>query len=312
MSSQSNKKQPQGGVKPDQNKGSKTQQIKPQPQIDTPHGFPFEHPDKSQLNKPENIKQPIMPDPQNQPQSGSAGDTSVPQGDCGAYSQVKTFKNLGICPPGTTGAKHDNPKGFNLPDKTSINKIFRENCDVVRTMSDRERRAIDAELANHVKDEKDRQAIYLGLALALADIGSSPQAVVIDFVQVGTEAIPLDQVLNIVRAHSTARRFARFYAKVVYQFMKDNNRPPDNWIGKGYPYEARFAAFDFFDAVSSGEAVEPEGGLKYVPTVAELRINNANKQVAIRRRDNIGTASTHVELTRGSTQQQPLPLTYTR
>lgn len=178
-----------------------------------------------------------------------------------------------------------------------------------RIMTDQNRADIDTAIKTIIADETHRQKAYLALALALADDGSSPNVELKGTFDInGKDVIDMHYLLSVIKQHVTPRQFARFYAKVIYQYMRANNRPPANWIGKGYPYEARFAAFDFFDAVSSPEAMEPEGGLQMLPTVAEMRIYNTNKIVSIRRRGLTPIASSLPEVTRGQVANNPTNL----
>lgn len=236
----------------------------------------------------------------------SAMSTVTQQSDCGTARSGKVIVPTNYCSPATTKSQHNNPAAFNMPTDQVIENVFGNSMDNIRVMDDAHRQDIDDELKKIVPKDTDRQKIYLALALALADIGSSPQAQVTGQVSVTDGLFNLSDALSIVKQHCTARQFARFYAKIVYQNMKQMNRPPDNWAGKGYPYEARFAAFDFFDAVTSPEAMEPPGGLKFMPTVPELRISNTNKQIVLRRREREMIASTFYEVTRGGlTPNQP-------
>lgn len=222
---------------------------------------------------------------------------------CPPQGQPKVTIQPLLCNKSSTPAKHDSPASFNSPSITDIRKLIDNNYNDNRVVTDAERSRIDDDLKKLIPTDADRQKAYLATALSLADEGASPFVTLKGALKVGDGAIDLDTILNIIKQHTTPRQFARFYAKIIYQTLRDSNRPPANWIGKGYPYEARFAAFDFFDAISSPEAMEPPGGMKYIPTVAEMRINNANKIISVRRRM-VGTvASSLPEISRGQVAQ---------
>lgn len=235
--------------------------------------------------------------------------TATPsKSDCSPSTDCEP-ERINLCTPATTSDKHNAPEGMSMPRWKAAKTITGRNIDVSRVMTDNERKHIDKELEKQIPNADHRKEIYLALAMSMADIGTSPEAQYPGKIEIGGKCYSLDDIASIVQKHTTKRRFARFYAKVVYELMRSTNRPPDNWVGKGYPPEAKFAAFDFFDAISSNESMEPPGGIRYRPTPAELRINMANKQLRIRyRQAQVAIASTFGEISGGKVCMPALPM----
>lgn len=223
--------------------------------------------------------------------------------ECGGVYTKRSIKPTIVCPTASTRAKHDNPVGFNQPSEADAKKIFLHNLDCGRVMPDEVRHAIDSDFTKAVKKPEDRQIAYLKLALALADAGSSPEVNIVATVNIGNETLNLSDLVNIIKMHCTLRQFARFYAKIVYNHMRVHNRPPDNWLGKGYTEPTKYAAYDFFDATSSPEAMEPITGMRFRPTYEEIVAHNTNKAIQLNRRAREEAVSTLVEITRGQTNR---------
>lgn len=226
------------------------------------------------------------------------------------FDQAKNCVPVGLLSKKTfgTNAVHNTPAGFNAPSDEDCQFITTSNIDSNRVMNDEMRKAIDSDLAEVIKDSMQRAKLYMTFALALVDSGSSPSTVFDTRVVINGTCVELDDLAKLIQKHTTLRQFGRFYAKMVYQYMRKTNRPPENWLGKGYPYECRFAAFDFFDGVSSNESLEPRHGFRCLPSTEEIRINNTNKNVQIRRRNNLALASTLMEVTGGKSCPTPLSI----
>ncbi|AHA91822.1 coat protein [Cassava Colombian symptomless virus] len=110
-----------------------------------------------------------------------------------------------------------------------------------------------------------------------------------------------------IKSVTTMRRFCSYYAKVVWNMLLKENKPPANWAKMGFLEETKFAAFDFFDAVLSPAALEPKGGLIREPTQLEITAYQTAKFVALNRaevhRGNL--TSNLAEVTRGQVGTKP-------
>lgn len=95
-------------------------------------------------------------------------------------------------------------------------------------------------------------------------------------------AVPTDAVIAIMKEVGL-RKVCRLYAPVVWNSMLVRNQPPSDWQAMGYPYNARFAAFDTFDYVTNTAAIQPVEGLIRRPTAEECIAHNAHKRLALDR-----------------------------
>nr|QED12390.1 coat protein [Garlic virus C] len=89
------------------------------------------------------------------------------------------------------------------------------------------------------------------------------------------------ELKDLVEEYCTLRQFCGFYAKTCYVTGKQQNKPPANWARKGFQDESKFAAFDFFNAVSSDSAPNPPGGMRFKPTQAEILGHSLNAKMSI-------------------------------
>jgi len=96
-------------------------------------------------------------------------------------------------------------------------------------------------------------------------------------------SIPRDSVHAVFNKRSTARKVARLYAPMVWNYMLLHKRPPADWQAMGFPYEARYAAFDFFDYVQNPAAIQPVEGLVRPPTPAERIAHTTHARLALDR-----------------------------
>nr|AKA93790.1 coat protein [Blueberry scorch virus] len=96
-------------------------------------------------------------------------------------------------------------------------------------------------------------------------------------------AVPVDSIAAIMKKEAGLRKVCRLYAPVVWNLMLVKNQPPSDWQAMGYPKEARFAAFDTFDYVTNGAAIQPVEGLIRGPTPVECIAHNAHKRLALDR-----------------------------
>ncbi|AAL17724.1 coat protein [Botrytis virus X] len=84
-----------------------------------------------------------------------------------------------------------------------------------------------------------------------------------------------------VKEHCTIRQFCSYFAKVVWNHLLTHATPPVNWAKHGFTLDSRYAAFDFFDAVTNAAALPPKNGLIRAPTSEEIRAHNLNAHLLI-------------------------------
>nr|ACV88262.1 coat protein [Shallot virus X] len=104
------------------------------------------------------------------------------------------------------------------------------------------------------------------------------------FVNLNTDApcgITHAELKDLVEDYCTLRQFCSYYAKSCYVAGKQQKKPPANWSRKGYPEEAKFAGFDFFNAVLSDSSPAPPGGMRFKPTQAEILGHSLNAKMSI-------------------------------
>nr|QQG34569.1 CP [Dioscorea potexvirus 1] len=92
----------------------------------------------------------------------------------------------------------------------------------------------------------------------LADVGSSKQSTPVGISPISTSTVGISR-LDLAAAVKTViplRRFARYFARVVWQMMEVTKNPPAQWQKMEFREEDRFAAFDFFDAVLSPASLQ--------------------------------------------------------
>nr|ASY93198.1 coat protein [Garlic virus D] len=104
------------------------------------------------------------------------------------------------------------------------------------------------------------------------------------FVTLSTKApcgMPHSELKDLVENFCTLRQFCGFYAKACYVTGKQQKKPPASWSRKGYQDDAKFAGFDFFNAVLSDFSPAPPGGMRFKPTDAEILAHSMNAKMSI-------------------------------
>ncbi|QED43073.1 CP [Garlic common virus] len=129
-----------------------------------------------------------------------------------------------------------------------------------------------------LKLPRDKAAIVAwDLARHCADNGSTESTMLSGMV----EGIERKQLVAAIRQVCTLRQFCGKFAKIVWNMMIISKIPPSNYAKNGHKEDTKFSAFDFFDAVLSPAAIEPEGGLVREPTNAERVAAAASKRIKI-------------------------------
>nr|AAA42935.1 non-structural/coat protein fusion product [Clover yellow mosaic virus] len=89
---------------------------------------------------------------------------------------------------------------------------------------------------------------------------------------------------------------SKFRRKALFSYAPGGHKGAENWASQNYKEADRFAAFDFFEGVSSSAALSPPGGLIREPSPNERMANETNKNVHLyqtaSRGSNLATTST--------------------
>ncbi|QCG75826.1 CP [Sweet potato virus F] len=135
-----------------------------------------------------------------------------------------------------------------------------------------------------IPQERVRAAI-LDIVLYSAHSSSSPQQLYegdIDFRDASyKESISRSSVAAVIKDKSTIRKVCRLFAPVVWSYMIINNEPPSGWQAKGFPENAKFAAFDTFDFVTNHAAIKPIEGIARAPSSVEYIAAQTSKRILI-------------------------------
>ncbi|ALY33533.1 coat protein [Elderberry carlavirus E] len=125
--------------------------------------------------------------------------------------------------------------------------------------------------------------VIINMVLYYANTSSSRYLDPNGSISFASGAIPRDSVHAVFNKRSTARKVARLYAPIAWNFMLLHNAPPADWQAMGFKYEERFAAFDFFDYVQNPAAIQPIEGLVRHPTPAEMIAHKTHMRIALDR-----------------------------
>lgn len=230
------------------------------------------------------------PDPTNQP-SGQPASTAS-----GGTNRT--------APPPKKSSNSGNPFGVHLDARAtlqidalshSINIISVTNFNAILT---------DLEQDHPGPTKAQWHEIFFKLCLQCADNGSSSAQTLTGVLEKGQYGLkrdlPFNEILETIRDHSTLRRFCGLFARHVWNWLV-HNRPPLNWERKGFNFDAKYAAFDFFDAVFQDPL---EVSLIRAPSEAEILASKTAALVSIANaRDQKGSfMSTRAEVTGGRTQ----------
>lgn len=184
----------------------------------------------------------------------------------------------------------------------SIDELFKmEIRSVSNNMANTEQMAqITADIAGLGVPTEHVAGVILKVVIMCASVSSSVYLDPAGTVEFPTGAVPLDSIIAIMKNRAGLRKVCRLYAPVVWNYMLVQNRPPSDWQAMGFQWNARFAAFDTFDYVTNGAAIQPVEGLIRRPTPEETIAHNAHKSMAIDKSNrNERLANTNVEYTGG-------------
>jgi hypothetical protein len=167
----------------------------------------------------------------------------------------------------------------------SVDELFKMPVSVVsNNMANTEEMAkISSALAGMGVPTEYVAEVILKMAIMCASVSSSAFLDPSGSIEFPGGAIPVDSVAAIMKKESGLRRVCRLYAPVVWNSMLVRKQPPADWQAMGFPFNARYAAFDTFDYVTNAAAIQPVEGLIRLPTPAEYIAHNAHKRLAIDR-----------------------------
>jgi hypothetical protein len=167
----------------------------------------------------------------------------------------------------------------------SVDELFKMPVSVVsNNMANTEEMAkISSALAGMGVPTEYVAEVILKMAIMCASVSSSAFLDPSGSIEFPGGAIPVDSVAAIMKKESGLRRVCRLYAPVVWNSMLVRKQPPADWQAMGFPFNARYAAFDTFDYVTNAAAIQPVEGLIRLPTPAEFIAHNAHKRLAIDR-----------------------------
>lgn len=178
------------------------------------------------------------------------------------------------------------PKSLQPPTPTDRTKIAYSRADADDIASMDVLTAIDNDWKNVIPDENDRRTTYILMARACYDNGTSPYTTYGGVYKVRSTEFRLSDLAAVIRGYTTMRRFAGHWAKTIYSLAVYDNEPPSKWAKRGFSYNTRFAAFDFFNALTSPQSPPPKGVPEITPPDSEIAANLTHKQIALARSTN--------------------------
>lgn len=192
------------------------------------------------------------------------------------------------------GARQPAADPFALPTTEELDAVLELEYESNNVATRAQRTIIDAATTRRLNNPAHRKQLYLAFAFLCADLGSATQTV-----YPGTNhGVEYQTLAGIIKGSgATIRQFAGYYAKVVYVTLKNRDRPPANWSRKGFTFATRFAAFDFFPAITARSALDPATPVN--PTPEELRSHSANAAMAQHLSQADAGSSTRAQYTMG-------------
>nr|AHJ80289.1 coat protein [Cherry twisted leaf associated virus] len=193
------------------------------------------------------------------------------------------------------------------PNKDFISKIKEADPITLNIATDDAVKAIAADWVEHLKvPEAETFNCIFDVVWYCYHNSSSDKTKLIGRSNCNVE---LEDLASTIRSYCSLRSFCSKYAPVIWNYGIQNDIPPANWQRRKVVEGAKFAAFDFFEAVTSAAALQPVEGLVRNPTDKEMTAGASLKEISLMR-DEIrrGTSSTLMtEVTGGRTGQiQPI------
>lgn len=182
-----------------------------------------------------------------------------------------------------TAAMRRNPA--NPYGRFSIDELFKMKVNIVsNNMATTEQMAkITADIAGLGVPTEYIAAVILQMVIMCASVSSSAFLDPDGSIEFETGAVPVDSIAAIMKKHAGLRKVCRLYAPIVWNSMLVRNQPPSDWQAMGFPFNARFAAFDTFDYITNSAAIQPVEGIIRRPSAEEIIAHNAHKRLALDR-----------------------------
>lgn len=174
-------------------------------------------------------------------------------------------------------------KALQAPTLDDFNKLSLARVETDDIASRAALEAIDDDWMMILSDENARRLSYIYLARLCYDNGTSPATLYEGSFQAGDTDFQYVDLVRIIKKYTTMRKFAAYWSKVIYSLAVHRDMPPAKWQKKGYSYNTRFAAFDFFHGLSHPQAPPPKGVSEVKPTDAEIAANLTQRQIALAR-----------------------------
>lgn len=132
-------------------------------------------------------------------------------------------------------------------------------------------------------DDDDLATIFYLFAVDCANNGTSQYREFDSLFSSGTHKLTADlhyrEIAGVIKRHTTLRRFCGIFARPVWNHFVSTNTPPQGYEKKGFRFSERYAAFDFFDAISAVNPLNVD--LVRDPTPDEINAQKINAHVAI-------------------------------
>nr|AAO17070.1 coat protein [Cherry green ring mottle virus] len=193
------------------------------------------------------------------------------------------------------------------PSRSFISSIQETNPVAINIASDDTVKAITSDWVEFlkIKQEEVFDCVF-DVVLFCYHNSSSDKAKMVGKARNGVE---LEDLTSTIRSYCSLRSFCSKYAPVVWNYGVSNDLPPANWQRRKVVEGAKFAAFDFFEAVTSEAALQPIEGLVRNPTDKEMTAGASLKEISLMR-DEIrrGTSSTLMTEVTGGRTGQVLPI----
>lgn len=186
----------------------------------------------------------------------------------------------------TTTEASNTPKAFQAPTSIQSAKIAYSRADPDDLITYDQLQAIDSDWKLVIPDDDNRRASYTLLARAAYDNGTSPFTIYKGTYVIDGKEFKLSDLAAVVRTYATMRQYGRYWAKTIYSLAIHDQEPPSKWMKQGFSFNTRYAAFDFFDGLSSNHTPPPKGIPERHPSDAEIAANLTARQIALARSTN--------------------------
>lgn len=169
------------------------------------------------------------------------------------------------------------------PDKEFMAKMAEKKVVTVQVATDQEVELIADDWVNELKIERSNvfECSFDLVKFCYHNSSSADQK----FIGTTVNEVMLEDVASCVKRHVLLRRFCNKYAAIIWNYGIAAEEPPACWQTRRFKPEVMFAAFDFFDAVTSEAVIAPPTGMIRLPTNAELTAAATSKEIRLNRKE---------------------------